>query len=595
MTRLLTVRIARDEDVVTARQRARQVADALGFDRQDQTRIATVVSELARNVARYAGEGTVEFALESDGAALGVTVKDKGPGIPHLPAVLDGTYRSDTGMGMGIAGVRRIVDEFEIESTAGTGTTVRVRKQLPRRRAQRTPQDVVSLSEALAREAPRPITDEFQAQNQELLAALEELRQRQEDLARLNAELQDTNRGVVALYAELEEKAESLRRADEMKSRFLSNMTHEFQTPLNSILALTRLLMDRADGELTEEQEKQVRYIREATADLSELVHDLLDIAKVEAGKATLRPTSFTVHELFGALRGLMRPLQTNPAVELVFANADGLPPLTTDEGKLSQIVRNYISNALKFTERGEVRVSARHDGQGNITIEVKDTGIGIALEDQERLFHEFGQVPNRLQARVRGTGLGLSLSKRLAELLGGAVGVQSAPGEGSMFWVRVPLTLPGLRGTELAAVTVPAASSSADANPPRVPTALVIDDEQTSRYLMRRCLMTIGCRVTEAAGGADGLARAVSEHPDVILLDLHMPDMLGTEVLARLKRNPTTSHIPVIIATSQIIAAEERQRLGTHAAAVLGKDRLGAETGVDEIRQALRAAQLNV
>ena len=589
MTRLLTVHVSRDEDVVTARQRARQVADALGFDRQDQTRIATVVSELARNVARYAGKGTVEFALDvDDDSSLIVTVSDRGPGIPHLQSVLDGTYRSATGMGQGLLGVRRIVDDFVVESTAGAGTTVRIRKTIPRRRLRTATQDIARIGDTLAREGPRPLADEFEAQNHELIGALEELRQRQEDLARLNAELQDTNRGVVALYAELEEKAESLRRADEMKSRFLSNMTHEFQTPLNSVLALTRLLLERADGDLTSEQEKQVTFIRQATEDLSELVHDLLDLAKVEAGKATIRATEFTVQDLFGALRGLMRPVQVNDAVDLIFETAEQLPPLQTDEGKVSQIVRNYISNALKFTERGEVRVSAALDGYGYVIFRVKDTGIGISAADQERLFMEFGQVPNRLQAKVRGTGLGLSLSKRLAELLGGKVGVESALGEGSTFWLKVPMALPGLEPLEAAAPVRQAPSAGA-------PTALVIDDEQTARYLLRRCLTTIGCRVTEAAGGIEGLARAEREQPSVIFLDLNMPDMHGSEVLARLKRNPATSDIPVIIATSQVVAGDEQERLSSHAVAVLGKGRLGVEGGDADVRAALRAAHLNV
>ena len=590
MTRLLTVPIARDEDVVLARQRARQVAGALGFEGQDQTRIATAVSELARNVARYARRGSVEFALDADGQALVVTVSDSGPGIPHLESVLQGTYRSETGMGVGITGARRIMDGFEIESTPGQGTVARMRKLVPRRRDAVARQDVARIADEIARHAPSPsLIDEVQEQNHELLSTLEELRQRQEDLTRLNTELQDTNRGVVALYAELDEKAEHLRRADEMKSKFLSNMTHEFQTPLNSILALTRLLIDRTDGELTDEQEKQVRYIRQATEDLSELVHDLLDLAKVEAGKVTLRPTAFALHELFGALRGLMRPVQVNEAVALVFENVEHIPPLFTDEGKISQILRNYISNALKFTERGSVRVSAAVDGGGTVILRVTDTGIGIAKADQARLFQEFGQVPNRLQAKVRGTGLGLSLSKRLAELLGGSVGVESAPGEGSTFWVRIPMTAPGVEPPVAAVAPV------FDVPARNMPLALVIDDEQTARYVLRRYLTVIGCRVSEASGGSEGLARAESDRPDVIFLDLRMPEMLGTEVLARLKRNPATAAIPVIISTSQVIAEDEWQRLSTHAAALVGKSRLGAKQGEEEIRRALRSAKVNV
>jgi len=217
----------------------------------------------------------------------------------------------------------------------------------------------------------------------------------------------------------------------------------------------------------------------------------------------------------------------------------------------------------------------------------VRDTGIGIAPKDQERLFHEFGQVPNRLQSKVRGTGLGLSLSKRLAELLGGTVGVTSAVGVGSTFWLRIPMSAPGV---ELEDVTSQAAQALRGA-----PVALVVDDEQTARYVLRHTLSEIGCTVIEAINGESGLRRASADRPDVIFLDLRMPDMLGTEVLARLKRNPETAGIPVIIATSQIIASAERERLEAHASAVLGKGRLGDADSRDQIRQALRAANIGV
>ena len=170
---------------------------------------------------------------------------------------------------------------------------------------------------------------------------------------------------MVALYAELDERADHLRRADELKSKFLSHMSHEFRTPLNSILALSRLLLDRSDGELTEEQETQVRFIRKAAQNLTELVDDLLDLAKVEAGKTVVVASEFTVSSLFGALRGMLRPLLVGDAVALVFEESADLPPLDTDEGKVSQILRNFISNALKFTERGEVRVWATADRAG--------------------------------------------------------------------------------------------------------------------------------------------------------------------------------------------------------------------------------------
>ena len=201
--------------------------------------------------------------------------------------------------------------------------------------------------------------EEVRQQNRELLHALEELHERQQELIRLNGELEDTNRGVVALYAELDEKAGHLRRADEMKSRFLSNMSHEFRTPVNAILALSQLLLDRADGDLTGEQEKQVTYIKKSGADLLELVNDLLDLAKIEAGKVEIRPGEFEVATLFSALRGMLRPLLLSSTVNLVFDETEDIPLMKTDEGKVSQILRNFISNAIKFTEQGEVRVVA--------------------------------------------------------------------------------------------------------------------------------------------------------------------------------------------------------------------------------------------
>src|SRR5215471_2552474 len=360
--RMLTVALKFEDDIVLARQRARQIARLLGFESQDQTRIATAVSEIARNAFRYAGSGKVEFGVEGRTAPqlFEVVVTDQGPGIAHLSEILEGRYRSSTGMGLGIIGARRLMDQFEITSAPGQGTQIVLRKLVPPGSLVLGPARVATLGEELAREVPRGPLEEIQRQNQELIQALDELRRRQEELEHLNRELEDTNRGVVALYAELDEKADHLRRADELKSRFLSNMSHEFRTPVNSIQSLARLLLERADGELTPEQERQVMFIRKAAEGLGELVDDLLDLAKVEAGKIEVRPVEFDLEHLFGTLRGMLRPLLINDSINLVFEDVAGIPPLHTDEGKVSQILRNFVSNALKFTEHGEVRVSAR-------------------------------------------------------------------------------------------------------------------------------------------------------------------------------------------------------------------------------------------
>lgn len=258
----------------------------------------------------------------------------------------------------------------------------------------------------------------------------------------LRAELDETNQGVLALYAELDEQAEQLREVSELKSRFLSYMSHEFRTPLGSILSMTRLLEDGMDGPLTEEQRRQVRFISTSTSELREMVDDLLDLAKIEAGRITISPAWFDLMDLFSALRGMFRPLVEGNQVDLLFEDPPVMPMLYTDDKKLAQILRNFISNALKFTPSGQVVVSTQLEGGSAVRFSVRDTGIGIPAELQSTLFEDFVQVDTPLQKRLRGTGLGLSLCKRFAELLGGHVGVESEIGTGSNFYVVLPLTL---------------------------------------------------------------------------------------------------------------------------------------------------------
>src|SRR5258705_9195853 len=202
---LMTVALGYERDVVIARQRAHEIASLLGFEVQDQTRIATAVSEIARNAFRYARDGTVQFRIEglTRPQVLMIEVQDQGPGIPHLDAVLEGRHRSTTGMGAGIMGARRLMDQFQIDTVPGQGTRVVLSKLIPRDRPLVDPAGSVALMAELARRQPCEPIDEVQRQNQELLLALEENRRRQEELSSLNGELEDTNRGVVALYAQL--------------------------------------------------------------------------------------------------------------------------------------------------------------------------------------------------------------------------------------------------------------------------------------------------------------------------------------------------------------------------------------------------------
>lgn len=262
------------------------------------------------------------------------------------------------------------------------------------------------------------------------------------EVEELREELEETNRGVVALYAELDAQAQELQKATELKSRFLAYMSHEFRTPINAIRSIARLLSDRVDGPLTPEQEKQVGFVDTTATELADMVDDLLDLAKIEAGRVDISPAWFEMVDLFSALRGMFRPVLHNPATALIFEEPEGLPKLYTDDRKLSQILRNFISNALKFTPHGEVRVTAMRVGDDAIRFSVSDTGIGIAPEHHAAVFDDFSQVDSPVQKRLRGTGLGLSLSRQLAVLLGGRVELASELGKGSVFSVTLPVQL---------------------------------------------------------------------------------------------------------------------------------------------------------
>ena len=540
---LIVQRMRRDQDFVRARQIARDVARLLGFDTQGQTRLATAVSEITRNAKLYAGTGDVEFSVELGGhPTLWIRVIDDGPGIEHFDSVLDGSYRPASGIARGIVAARRLVEHFRIESRPVRGTEVHLGQSLPSGAPPISADDCAKIAQSLAATVADDPLEEVQRQNQELLATLDELRRRQFELDRLNAELQDTNRGVLALYAELDDKAESLRRASESKTRFLSNMTHEFRTPLNSILSLTRMLLERTDGDLTTEQQRQVSYIKRSAEDLSTLVNDLLDLAKVEAGRLDVRATDFEVADLFSGLKGALKPLLASASVALTFEEPAGIPTLHTDEGKLSQILRNFISNALKFTEAGEIRVSAAYDGRGAVTFSVRDTGIGVAQEDQQWIFLEFTQIEGPHQKRAKGTGLGLPLSAKLAELLGGSVAVESDIGVGSTFSVTVPATYAVADAATEAAASADAATSRA--------TVLAIDESSDVLDEYEMHLRGAGFRLVRARTLEQARAAITAANPTVIVMDVLLENESAWSLLADLRASSVTRAIPVVVAT---------------------------------------------
>nr|MDT0661272.1 sensor histidine kinase [Micromonospora sp. DSM 115978] len=429
-----------EHDIFLIRQRGREVAAAVGLENQDQIRIATALSELARQVLADAGGADVVFLTE-----LGEQVRlrvDLTTAAPVPPSTLTAGPA---------AAARRLVDQFVVEDD-GPATVVRMSRPIPSSAEPLTTERLARLRSRLAESRPGGPLDELSVQNDQLIAALDEARRHRDELSRLNdelaetnqgvlalysqlsEELEETNRGVVALYAELDEKSVQLRAASEAKSRFLANVSHELRAPVTAIMGLARLLSDSASDPLTGEQGRQVSLIRDSATDLLALVNDLLDLAKAEAGRIEPVWAQVDLRVVFGQLRGTLRALETGARLVVEEPPPEAL--LRSDEVLLSRILRNLLHNGLKFTEHGEVRMVAERDGE-DWRISVSDTGVGIPAGLHDRIFEEFYQAPGG--GRSVGTGLGLPYARRLTTLLGGTVDLTSEVGRGSTFVVTLP------------------------------------------------------------------------------------------------------------------------------------------------------------
>jgi signal transduction histidine kinase len=552
------VDVRAEDDVVRAHQITRTIAAQLGFSTFEQTRIATATSEIARNALTYASGGSVTLGLDLDGnrQALLIVVIDHGPGAADVAAALAGQRRSSSGLAVGIPGAKRLMDTFAIESTS-RGTRVEMTKHVPRRAARIDAGQVGAMRVQLAGQ----LADE---PSQEIRRLQREVAERDHRIVELTEELTETNRGVMALHTELDDRAEYQRKAVELRTRLLSEMGHELRTPLHSLSTISQFLIDRLDGELNPEQDKQVRIIHDVAESLTAYINDLLDLARADAGRAIVHVTRFHPDGVLKALRRILQPLVPS-GVALRFEIEPDLPPITTDEQKLSQILRNLVSNAIKFTEHGFIAVRAHRGAGDQIVFEIEDSGIGIAPEHHALIFHEFAQVDGTVQLRMRGSGLGLSLSRRLAELLGGTLTVASTPGVGSTFRLVLPIEH---KGDAVVAAQRPSGPAVVPASStPGQPRILVIDDDLASRYVLKHWL---GDRylIDVAASGQEGL-RLAATRPDAIFLDVVMPDLTGFEVIEKLKAADATREIPVVVYTALTLGADDRARLGAAAAIV--------------------------
>ncbi|MCL5023935.1 MAG: diguanylate cyclase [Nitrospirae bacterium] len=376
------------------------------------------------------------------------------------------------------------------------------------------------------------------------------LGEREEELFRLRERFEGK---VKERTGELEKMNRELERASQHKSRFIANMSHELRTPLNSILGFSEVLLEKTFGNLTENQERYLGNIRTSGKHLLELINNVLDIAKIEAGKYEMSYETFRIEDMISEVFSVMKPLADKKAVELRLGMRGDLDSVTFDPMKLKQVFYNLISNAIKFTpEGGKVSVVIDRERAGDASenqeyarFSVSDTGVGIRTEDFDRIFDEFEQADSAFSRQYGGAGLGLALTKKLVELHGGRITVESRLGQGSTFTVFLPLMAP-LR--EEPAGEVEAVSLDFPWMDEKAPLILVVEDDPASAELLTIHLTQAGYKVAHAFDGEDAVAKASSLRPFAILLDIMLPKKDGWEVLQSFKSNETTSHIPVLI-----------------------------------------------
>ena len=437
-TRLGDIYVRREADIIKVRERVRRLAREMGFDPTTQIKITTAVSELTRNIYEYARSGAITLSLARRGAAasgIQITARDDGPGIDEarLRSIVRGTYRSTSGLGVGLIGTRRLMDEFDIQSKPGEGTRVTVVKWLPPGEAEGVAGRADFLRDFLNTDEDDSALEELARQNRDLVQVLGELEEKREQLESLNRKLEESNR-------ELNQANAQLRELSAMKEEFLALTTHDLRSPLTVISGVINFFTSGRLGDLTPEQRNMVSMMERNTQNLIELVNDLLDASKLESGTMRLDLATIELRGLVDELREQMQPLAAEKEITLEEDVPAALPPLRADRAKLRRVLVNLISNALKFTPRGgRVRVTAAPEA-GAVRVSVTDTGVGIAPDDLRDIFDKYAQARSRATRSEKGTGLGLYITRQLVELHGGRIEVHSEVGKGSTFSFTIPV-----------------------------------------------------------------------------------------------------------------------------------------------------------
>jgi CheY-like chemotaxis protein/signal transduction histidine kinase/CHASE3 domain sensor protein len=503
------------------------------------------------------------------GSGLG---RDKPKHLVLMPAHADDVVNAVIEMGF-LHPVDDLVLDLLDQASASIGIALRsarYRAELQNvlEETQRQAEELQVQSEEL-----RVSNEELEEQGRALKESQIRLEQQQVELEQTNSQLEEQAQTLETQRDDLERtgaavqlKARELEQASQYKSDFLANMSHELRTPLNSLLILSKLLGDNPDGNLSGEQVKYAQTIQSSGNDLLTLINDILDLSKIEAGHIQVRPESVPLQRLTADLRQLFQPVADERGLDFDIQTADGAPTLVeTDRQRLEQILKNLLSNAFKFTEKGGVRLAIEAAGADALAFAVTDTGIGIAREQQESIFEAFRQADGTISRRYGGTGLGLSISRELARLLGGAITLKSQAGEGSTFTITIPLAYDPAqvapRDQPSRLETAPAPSPPQTTRPAPLPRMveddrdqlagarrllLVVEDDETFAGIVRDLSREMGFQCIVAGTADEALKLAKQFKPSAVVLDVGLPDQSGLAVLDRLKRDDGTRHIPI-------------------------------------------------
>jgi signal transduction histidine kinase len=587
--RLLTLLVERELDVVTARQRARVIAERLGFSLQDQTRIATAVSEIARNAFSYAGGGKVEYGIDdrADGQAFVVRFTDRGPGIADLSAILDGQFRSPTGLGLGIVGARRLVDEFHMQSAPGKGTTVTLARRLPNDGDPVTGPKVAALADAVRRTRLEDPNEAIREQNRDLLRSLAELAEREDEAQRLNRELAETNRGVVALYADLEAQAVQLRDAGANLERLVAARTaelaeandrlraeaterermeadlrqsqkmeavgqltggiaHDFNNLLTGIVGSLDLMRSRLASGQMQHVSRYMDAAMQSANRAAALTHRLLAFAR----RQPLDPKSTDANVLLSGMSDLLRRT-ISESIELRIATADDLWLTLCDPHQLENAILNLAINARDAMPDGGVLTidtcnrpndkggASDQPGADYLCVRVTDTGTGMPPDVIARAFDPFFTT----KPLGQGTGLGLSMIYGFARQSKGHARIESEVGKGTSVSLLLPRYDGGQPDPGVAAPQVTALGAGAGE------TVLVVEDEAVVRDMIIEVLEEQGYRTLQAHDGFSGLdVLNSSAQIDLLITDVGLPGLNGRQLADQART--TRPDLPVLLMT---------------------------------------------